>query len=174
MTITNFETILRAIVDSNDPLGFKGSWREAAVRAHVIPVYSDWTETCFALTDEGDVVHSDTSWENAQRLTNSRYRHIVLAQAAARYPELSELRPVRQPDDPDCRSCGGTGVVRVGEKKYDDFICECGGLGWYPRNASWSRSSTAPAAYAAQLLDRCLLTSILLLSVSLSRAGNGT
>lgn len=113
----------------------RGTWREAAVRAHLIPIYSDWTETCFALTDEGDVVYSDGSWEKAERVTNARYRHIILAQAAARYPELSDIRPVRQVEDPDCRTCGGTGVVRLGGKVYDTFICECGGLGWYPENS---------------------------------------
>lgn len=135
MKIRNFETVLRSFPRKDDPLDFKGTWREAAVLARLIPIYSDWTTTCFALTDEGDAVYSDGSWEKAQRLTNVRYRHIVLAQAAARYPELSEIRPVRQLDDPVCRSCGGTGLVRVGDRTYDNFICECGGLGWYPKNS---------------------------------------
>jgi hypothetical protein len=134
MKISNFEAVLRSFPRHNDPLGFEGTWREAAVHAHLIPIYTSF-ETCFALTDEGDVVYSDGSWEQAQRLTNSRYRHIALAQAAARYPELIEIRPARQPDDPECRTCGGTGLVRVGGKTYDEFICECGGLGWYPKNS---------------------------------------
>ena len=131
MKASDFYAVLRSFPRADDPLGFEGTWREAAVRAGFIPVYSDW-ESCFAITGDADVVHSDGSWDAPQRLTNSRFRHIVFAQASMRYPELSELRPVRQPEDPDCPSCGGTGLVRVGDMVYDNMICECGGLGWIP------------------------------------------
>ena len=132
--IKNFEMVLRSFPRRNDRLGFEGTWREAAVRSALIPVYSDW-EHCVALTDDGDVVYSEGSWAEARSLTNARWRHIVLAQAAARYPELNDVRPVRQSDDPTCPSCGGTGVVRMGDKRYEDMLCECGGLGWSPKGS---------------------------------------
>jgi len=129
------DNALRSVPRKNDPTGFTDTWREAAVNADLLPVYSDW-ETCFAITREADVVYSDGSWSNAKRLANPRYRHIVFAQAAARYPEFTKLRPLRQPSDPDCPSCHGTGRVRVGDTTYDDMICECGGLGWIPKGTA--------------------------------------
>lgn len=134
MKIRNFDTVLRSFPRKGDPLDFEGTWREEAVRAHLIPIYSSF-DTYYALTDDGNIVYCFGSWEEAQTITNTRYRHIALAQAAAQYQELCEIRPVRQADDPACRSCGGTGLVRVGDKTYDEFICECGGLGWYPKNS---------------------------------------
>ena len=133
--IPGFDSALGSFPRSNDPVAFAGTWREAAVRARLLPIYSDWT-TCFALTEDGDIVHSEGTWEAPSKLANPRHRHVVLAQASLRYPELDTIRPVRQPDDPTCPSCRGTGHMRVGDKVYEEFICECGGLGWFPRGTT--------------------------------------
>ena len=102
------------------------------MRARLVPVYSDW-ECCYALTEGAEPVYScDGEWTSPVPLTNIRLRFIVLAQAALRMPELAELRPVRNPGDPTCSSCQGSGIVLVGGEPAPTFICECGGLGWYP------------------------------------------
>ena len=92
-----------------------------------MPVYSDWV-VGFALNEDGEPVYSDSDWGNAKRLTNARYRHIVLAEAARRYNELLFLEPKRTPNDPVCPSCKGAGGVA----QYPNLICECGNLGWIP------------------------------------------
>jgi hypothetical protein len=96
----------------------------------LLPVYADW-ECVYALKPDGEPVYdNEGEWRS---LTNVRHRHIVFAQAAERYPLLSQLRPQRGPEDPDCPSCGGTGEVRVpGVTDPGKLMCECGGLGWYP------------------------------------------
>jgi len=77
---------------------------------------------------DGEPVCSDADWGHPTRLTNPRYRHIVLAEAARRYPELASLKPLRAPSDPVCPSCKGAGGVA----HYPNLICECGNLGWIP------------------------------------------
>jgi hypothetical protein len=132
MTIPHFEAMLARLSEQHAVLGFSGTWREAAVHQGLLPVYSDW-ECCYALTSDADVVYSaDVQWPDPMRLTNERHRFVVLAQATDRYSELAYLRPVRRPNDPTCTSCGGTGQVDVPKGSEGKFICECGGLGWYP------------------------------------------
>jgi len=82
-----------------------------------------------AVDEIGHVLYSGDEMSAAfTALTNDRYRHIVLAQAAARFPELAQLRPTRRPEDPVCPSCRGAGGVA----QYPQLICECGNLGWIP------------------------------------------
>jgi hypothetical protein len=85
----------------------------------------------YALRADGEPSYNDEGrW---LLLTNPRHRHVVLGLAADRYPVLAALRPTRRPGDPDCPSCGGTGRLRVPKGvKAESFICECGGLGWFP------------------------------------------
>ena len=132
MPISHFEAVLAWLREQHLDMGFSGTWREAAVHQGLLPVCDDW-ECCYALTSDADVVYSpDVQWLSPRRLTNERHRFVVLAQAADRYPELAYLRPVRRPSDPTCTSCGGTGQVDVPKGSEGKFICECGGLGWYP------------------------------------------
>ena len=124
-------TRLRA---ERDVSGSAGTWKEAAVRHGLLPVYADW-ECAYALTPAGEPVYTAVDrWAAPDPLTNPRHRFVVFAQAADRYPELSHLRPTRGPDDPTCRSCGGTGYVWPPNAVPGDprILCECGGLGWYP------------------------------------------
>jgi hypothetical protein len=133
MAIPGFRALLASFPIPGDPLGYyAGSWREAAVRHGLLPVYSDW-ECCYALTEGAEPVYtSDARWTDTLPLTNQRHRFIVLAQAAERYPELAFLRPKRAPADPTCRTCNGTGKRVVNGVTYEAILCECGGLGWYP------------------------------------------
>ena len=135
MKVPSFAELLNSFPRSNDPLGFAGTWREEAVRVHLLPIFSDW-ESYYALTEDAEPVYVNDSWSSPQRFNNRRWQHIVLAQAALRYPELASLRPIRNPDDPPCPSCGGTGRVRVGETTLESMICECGGLGWIPKGSA--------------------------------------
>lgn len=128
MPIPGFQEVLNSFPQPDDPIGYRGTWREAAVERGLLPVYSDW-ECCYALTPDGVPVYSaETSWAEPLTLTNRRHQVVVLAQAAERYPALASLRPQRQPGDPACPSCHGTGAMGP----YPNLICECGGLGWVP------------------------------------------
>jgi hypothetical protein len=131
MTIPGFTETLARIRSAADP----GTWKDGAIKRGLLPVYSDW-ECCYAIDANGQPFYStEGTWEAPQPLSNHRHRHIVLAQTAKTYPELAHLLPQRQLGDPDCPSCGGTGVAKVGERVYPQFICECGGLGWFPANS---------------------------------------
>lgn len=104
------------------------TWKDEARERGLVPVMDiDW-ETLYAIDPEGRVVRSEwTDWRDVREETDPRARHIVLAQAALRDPEMVHLRPARKPDDPDCTACEGTGTL-AGSRR----ICECGGLGWLP------------------------------------------
>jgi len=130
MSIREFQELLNSFPQPGDPIGYRGTWREAAVERGLLPVYSDW-ECCYALTREGEPVYSaDTTWAEQLPLTNSRHRFVVLAQAAERYASLASLRPQRRPGDPSCPTCHGTGKTA-----YPNLMCECGGLGWFPADS---------------------------------------
>jgi hypothetical protein len=128
--IPGFSEQLAILLAQRDVPGYSRTWKGQAVSKGLLPVYSDWA-CSYALTADGEPVYSEESdW---LPLTNRRHRHVVFAQAAARYPALAELRPQRRPDDPACSTCGGTGQVRLPEGvERGVFICECGGLGWFP------------------------------------------
>ncbi len=127
MKIQGFDRLLASFPRPSDPLGYEGTWREDAVANRFVPIYSDWVMG-FALNEDGEPVCSDANWGHPTRLTNARYCHIVLAEAARRYPELASLKPLRTPNDPVCPSCKGAGGVA----QYPNLICECGNLGWIP------------------------------------------
>ena len=128
MPIPGFQQLLNSFPQPGDPIGYRDTWREAAVAHGLLPIYSDW-ECCYALTRDGEPVYSgDTTWAKPLPLTNRRHRFVVLAQAAERYSGLASLRPSRQPGDPSCSTCQGTGKIAA----YPNLICECGGLGWFP------------------------------------------
>jgi len=128
MKIPGFDRLLASFPRPDDPVGYEGTWRESAVRRRLVPIYSDWI-VGFAVDENGQVLYSgDEMSAEYTALTNDRYRHIALAQAAARFPELAQLRPTRRPEDPVCPSCRGTGGVA----QYPQLICECGNLGWIP------------------------------------------
>ena len=97
MSVPHFDSALSQLRKRQAVPGWSGTWREAAVRRGLLPVYEDWM-CCYALTPDADVVYTaDAGWADHTRLTNARHRFIVLAQTAKQYPELAYLRPVRGP-----------------------------------------------------------------------------
>ena len=132
MALPGFEAVRASFPRPGDPLGYAGTWREAAVRAGFVPVFHDWTAG-FAV-DAAGVPHvsEDDDWAAPTPLTDPTFRHVVLAQAAAHYPELADLRPVRSTGDPTCPCCQGHGEI-VGAR---GLICRCGNLGWIPAGAT--------------------------------------
>jgi hypothetical protein len=130
--IDRFDILLASVAQSDRRLGYDGTWREEAVHRRLLPVYSDW-ECWYALTEQGEPVYAgEEGWNGLQPLTNRRHRFVVFAIAAATYPALANLRPVRKPEDPTCETCGGTGRPRLPPGVENSIICECGGLGWIP------------------------------------------
>ena len=128
MRIPDFQSLLGSHPDDAQPPGEHATWRAAAIKRGLLPIYSDW-ECCYALTAEAEPVYSaDVTWPEILPLTNERHRFVVLALAAKEYPALETLRPQRRTGDPTCRTCKGTGTPTV----HDNIICECGGLGWFP------------------------------------------
>ncbi len=103
------------------------TWEDEARLRGLVPVFCDW-RSYFAVDGEGrPVCAPGGEWRHLQEETDPRMRHLVLAQAAIRYPHLERLRPVRQPGDPVCERCGGAGTL-AGSRR----ICWCGGTGWLP------------------------------------------
>jgi len=133
--IDGFDNLLASVAQSDPQLEYLGTWREEAISRRLLPVYSDW-ECWYALDELGEPVFAgEEGGKSLQPLTNRRHRFVVLALAAARYPALASLRPVRQPDDPTCQTCGGTGRPTL-PPDVDNIICECGGLGWIPAGSA--------------------------------------
>jgi hypothetical protein len=130
LAVQGFSEQLAMLAAQRDVLGYSGTWKEQAVAEGLLPVYSDWV-CSYVLRPDGEPMYNDEArWV---LLTNPRHRHVVFGVAADRYPALAALRPTRQSEDTDCPSCGGTGHVRLPEGvKQGNFICECGGLGWFP------------------------------------------
>jgi hypothetical protein len=131
MALPDFDALLASFPRPGDPLGYAGTWRESAVRAGFAPVFHDWTAGMGVDAEGEPFVSEDDDWTTATPVTNVRWRHIVLAQAAAHFPELARLRPVRVAGARTCPSCQGSGESLVAK----DLICECGNLGWIPEGA---------------------------------------
>ena len=131
MAIRGFEEVLTSFPRPGDRLGYAGTWREKAALHRILPVLSDW-EVAYGLTADGKVVSgADDNWDPPIAVNDPVQRNAILAQAAARFPELEYLRPQRQPNDPDCTTCRGAG----GFPQYPTMICVCGNLGWVPASS---------------------------------------
>jgi hypothetical protein len=118
---------MRIVAFLRDMFGPLRTWEDATRQRGLIPVLCDW-EHYYAIDAAGRPVRACwTDWRDLTEETNPRMRHLVLVQAAFRYPELQRLHPVRRHDDPDCPRCGGAGVL-TGSRR----TCACGGAGWVP------------------------------------------
>ena len=111
----------------------KVRWEDAAKRMDQRAVYADWM-CIYTIAEDGITYYSArVDLTDQAQLTDAKHINIVRHLAAERYPELAHIEPLRTPDDPDCSSCGGTGVPDLpAEVPRDRIICECGGLGWIP------------------------------------------
>ena len=85
--------------------------------------------SCYCINENGEVVIFDSEYniEN-EKITDKILVRTVLFQGIKKYPDLTELMPVRSVDDIDCSNCSGTGIEPTAGKL--NFICFCGGLGW--------------------------------------------
>jgi hypothetical protein len=92
----------------------------------------------YAIRPDGEIVvflWDDKSHCEVEKVL--RIRNMALFQGSRKYPELSELVPLRSPDDIDCPNCGGTGIEPISVKLgVDNIVCYCGGLGWIPKEES--------------------------------------
>jgi hypothetical protein len=115
---------------SPDEVDWQGSFQER----DLIPVWADWVGG-FGLTPDHSVVFIEHGLSGVpDPVEEPHLRHITLFLASQKFPELSHLQPQRQPGDPTCPSCGGSGVYRGldGRPAPEWAICFCGGLGWLP------------------------------------------
>jgi hypothetical protein len=115
------------------------TWEDHTRDRGLIPVLCDW-RNYFAIDAEDRPVRAQyDDWHDLEEETDPRMRHLVLTQAAIRYPELERLRPVRRPGDPDCDRCGGSGTLAPVSQR----TCWCGGTGWLPAGVPQAFEATA-------------------------------
>lgn len=133
-----FDRLRRMLVDPPVPR----TWMDDARERGVIPVM-DWAwELLYGIDPDGRVVCSeDFATGEVQEETDPYVRHVVFSQAAARFPELERFRPVRDPGDPSCVLCRGTGTQPLRPR----MICRCGGAGWLPAALAESAWIATPA-----------------------------
>jgi hypothetical protein len=115
--------------------------RSRAARADALPLYFDWT-AFMALRLDGVVVwvpYEDEPIE-VEVIQEEWIRNVGLSQGTKLHPDLPFLAPPRPADAIACSSCDGTGKVKrpPGFEHLSEIVCTCGGLGWLPRNATWS------------------------------------
>ena len=109
--------------------------QRTAEKYELLPVGFNWDPCC--ITPAGEVVvfswddHEDYRIETDQRLING-----ILYQGIKKYPELSELMPVRTENDLECDFCHGKGTVPFAATDVSNIVCFCGGLGWLPGKKS--------------------------------------
>jgi hypothetical protein len=114
--------------------------RSIAVMSHALPVYSDMGGTLL-ITAELDLlsVAIDSDLAPASE-TSEQWRLIALVSAAARYPDLQCLLPVRPAEAPSCAHCAGKGWL-----VQSNFRCsECCGLGWQALRSNKPLQPIAP------------------------------
>jgi hypothetical protein len=103
--------------------------QEAARRHRALPVYADIAGTRF-LKPNGAVLFqgSDHAGSDLTPEQSPHWQLVARLAAAERFPELSDLVPIRPPSVPDCPDCEGKGRVLN-----DMLRCDaCYGLGWGP------------------------------------------
>jgi len=115
-------------VDATEP-----EWIAAAAARHQRVVFADWVGV-WTITEEGRPFFAErVDLKDQVEVTDVRERNMAWFQAAERYVDLAHLRPVRQPGDYDCPSCGGTGELRLPDGTRRKVWCSCGGVGWLPK-----------------------------------------
>jgi hypothetical protein len=110
-------------------------------QVRALPLHSDGGGF-YGLRSTGELI--EVRWdepESVQPLTDARSRNLALHQGAGRYPELSDLEPVRNSEAIVCASCYGSGLARVPPYLQQQVVCWCGGLGWLPSPADEVKAS---------------------------------
>ena len=107
-------------------------WAAAARRLGQRPVFADWVGIYTIGADGSPYFAEYLDLRDQFVITDARERNMVWFRAAERYSELAHLRPRREPTDPECPFCGGTGLARVPPGTDRKIWCYCGGVGWWP------------------------------------------
>jgi hypothetical protein len=97
--------------------------KEVASITGGLPVYADMGGA-LAMTPEGLILRYDDETGDVVEEADERWQQIARISAAERYPDLMQLRPVRDEEAKDCSVCGGSGRV-LGVR-----CAHCLGLGW--------------------------------------------
>lgn len=139
---------IKTFLDNSEPYSLNFDepidLKKFAAELNVLPLSINFS-TCYAINPDGEIAVLDFNGENIYTFLEFErdpcIRSLVLCQGAKRFPDLSELMPVRPNDAIDCKNCEGTGIEPINKKLgYDTerIVCYCGGLGWLPEDENWS------------------------------------
>ena len=98
---------------------------DTAKRTKCLPVYGDLSGT-IVLSMSGELFFCDGESETISPLDEVLWKNVALVSLVEKYPDLSELLPVRPSHASMCPTCSGMGKVMDGRL----FCGMCGGLGW--------------------------------------------
>lgn len=104
-----------------------------ATRHKALPLFRG-PDGYYALALTGEVI--ELRWEHfdepqPELLDGRAYGCVAIG--TLKYPELARLLPARQPSEPLCEHCDGSGQHPLAVEHQDQrVICECGGLGFIP------------------------------------------
>lgn len=113
------------------------------------PAYADWCGA-FAVDRQGVVWFSayPDNWSEPEPVVDRAIHFAVLAVATRRHAAIAHLRPERTATDIDCPTCHGLGYPRQLKPRHRHWIiCQCGGLGWVPRDMA------APPAFPVSAVE---------------------
>jgi hypothetical protein len=125
------------LVPSFHNLDVKLDLRKISGKINVLPLAFDLC-AAFGLQADGTIIFFtfDEPFE-INVIENQKIINMVYFDAAKKYSELAELMPVRNPDSIVCPDCDETGIYKefANHKTLSKFIrCNCGGIGWLPRD----------------------------------------
>ena len=101
----------------------------AGDRTGALPLHAGGNET-LGIRPDGSLVRWTPGSDEMLPIESPIDAAIALLLGAQRYSPLRPLLPVRPDGVADCVTCGGAGQIAGAP----EFICECGGLGWWPRS----------------------------------------
>jgi hypothetical protein len=117
----------RAAVDTTEP-----EWNVYARRRGQRVVFADWVGI-WTISEAGTPYFAErTDLQDQIEVLDPRERNLAFFQAAERFPDLKQLRPLRAAGDYDCPYCQGTGRAPVPPGVEGRIWCSCGGVGWLP------------------------------------------
>jgi hypothetical protein len=126
------ETRIKEFLNSTEPDQL--DLRHIAAKLNVLPLLLDMGG-CFAIRPEGEII--SFAWEEEEDFRvekDQRIQNTSLYQGSKKYPELTELIPLRSSEDKECPHCKGTGTLAINaELRVENILCYCGGLGWLPK-----------------------------------------
>ncbi|HEY8562026.1 MAG TPA: hypothetical protein VIL74_16760 [Pyrinomonadaceae bacterium] len=123
------------LVGSYENLEVKLNLRKVAAEINVLPLAFD---LCAAWGLQADKTVIFFTFDKPYKIDvseNQKIINMVFFDAAKNYPELEELKPVRNPESIVCPGCDGTGIYKefANHEILSKFVrCNCGGVGWLP------------------------------------------